>query len=101
MSKFPEDALEHYFAAPLWMYAMWGIASLGGLIAAILLLMQNKLAVPTFLIAWICGVVATAFSFVNPPPNMEGAKMFGAIVIAASAMVLFYLYTMKKIGVLR
>ena len=101
LSKFPEEALEYYFAAPVWMFAMWGIASIGGLIGAIFVLMRNKLAVPVFFAAWLCGVVATAYSFVNPPPNMEGAKMFSALVIIASAMVLYYLYAMKKNGVLR
>ena len=38
---------------------------------------------------------------INPPPGSEGTKMFSVVVIAASAMVLFYLYMMKKSGVLR
>lgn len=101
LAQFPEDALEYYFAAPLWMYAIWGIASIGGLIGAILILMRYKLAVPIFMAALACGVVAVAYSFVNPPPNAEGTKVFSVVVIAISAMILIYLMAMKKAGVLK
>jgi len=101
LSQFPEDALEYYFAAPLWMYAMWGIAAIGGLIGVLLILMRNKLAIPIFMAALVCGVVAVAYGFFNPPPGSDGANMFSFIVIAASALVLIYLLAMKKNGVLR
>ena len=80
---------------------MWGVASIGGLIGALLVLMRNKLAVPLFFVALVCGVVAVAYSFINPPPGNEGAEIFSAAIIAASTMVLFYLCMMKKSGVLR
>lgn len=101
LSQFPEDALEYYFAAPVWMYAMWGIAAIGGLIGVLLILMRNKLAVPIFMAALVCGVVAVAYSFINPPPGSEGANVFSLAVIAASVMILIYLLAMRKNGVLR
>lgn len=36
---------------PLWLSAAWGIAVLGGLLGALLLLMRKRLAVPTLLIS--------------------------------------------------
>ena len=101
LSNLPQDVLEHYFASPGWMYITWAVASVGGFIAAVLFLARNKLAVPAYGAAWIGGLVANLYGWFNPPPGMEDARIFSVIIVALTAVLFFYVYSMKKRGVLR
>ena len=101
LSRFPEEALDYYFNAPVWMYAMWGISVFGGFFGAAFILMRNKLAVPFFGAGWICSVIAGVYSFVNPPPIEGAGGMFIGIVLAVSLLFLIYVVWLKRRGVLR
>jgi len=100
LAEFPEETLSYYYNAPLWMYAMWGIASFGGLISAILLLMRRSTAVPVFGIAWICSVIAAVYGVVNPVPG-GGDNLFLAAVIIIALLILIYMHWLQRRGVLR
>ena len=105
LAGYPEDILNYYFNAPAWMYLMWGVASIGGLVAALFLLLRRKLAVPLFALGWLSSLVAAIYTFQNPPPVLGegegGGVMFYAIVLAAALMVLLYLVWLSRKGVLR
>ena len=101
LSNFPEETLAYYFAAPLWMYVMWGIGSFGGFVAAIFLLMRNKLTVPVFAAGLLAAVIAQIYSVVNPPPGGLAGMLVPAIVIGVMALMLVYLNWLKRRGVLR
>lgn len=100
MAQFSEQSLDYYDNTPLWMIIMWGFSILGGVAGAVLLLLRRKLAVPVTAIAWICSVVAAAYSVVNPPP--EGASnAVTAIVIVVALLILIYMYRLQKLLILR
>lgn len=100
LSGHPEEILNYYFNAPAWMYALWGIASFGGFVGSVFILLRRKVAVPLFSIAWVSSVIAAVYTFQNPPP--QGADpMFYFIVFAVSLLVIFYLVWMSRRGVLR
>jgi hypothetical protein len=50
-------------ATPAWVHAATAIAVLGGVVASILLLMRNKLAVPLFAISLAAAVVQDIYIF--------------------------------------
>ena len=101
LSKFSEEALAYYFAAPLWMYAIWAISVFGGFIAAILLFMRSRLAVTLFAIALLSAVIAQVYSFTNPAPDGSASLIVSAIVIGVFALVFVYLSWLRARGVLR
>lgn len=100
LANHPEDFLAYFYEAPLWMYVVWGLSMIGGLIATILLLMRRRAAVPVFTIAWIASVIAVVYSIVNPVPS-GGGILFGASAILVALLLLIYFYWLQKRGVLR
>lgn len=101
LSKFPEEVLAYYFAAPLWMFVAWAIAAFGGLISAILLFMRNKLAVTVFAVSLLSSIVSFAYSFINPPPDGGAGLLFPVIVLSVAFLILVYMNWLKRRGVLR
>jgi len=99
LTNYPEEALSYYFSAPLWMYAMWGISIVGGLIGTVLLLMRRRVAAPVFAIAWIGSVIAAGYSVVNPAP-VGGSNLFTAAVIVIALLIVIYVYWLQRRGVL-
>ena len=100
LSGHPEEVLAYFFNAPLWMYVMWGISMIGGLVGTILLLMRRRTAVPVFAIAWICSMIAVAYSVVNPVPG-GGNILFAVAVIMITFLILVYFHWLQRRGVLR
>ena len=100
LANFPEESLAYYFAAPLWMYLMWGVGSVGGFIAAILLLLRQKTAVPVLGLAWVSSVVAVIYSVLNPPPG-GGNLVFMTVVLLIAFSVLIYVRWLAKRCVLK
>ena len=100
LSGHPEEVLAYFFNAPLWMYVMWGISMIGGLLGTILLLLRRRAAVPVFAIAWICSVIAVAYSVVNPFPG-GGSILFAIAVIMITFLILVYFHWLQRRGVLR
>ncbi len=101
LSGYPEQVLDYYFDAPAWMYVMWGVASFGGLVGAVFLLLRRKIAVPIFAVGWMCSVAAAIYTYLNPPPEGGGDIAFYIVVLIAALMVLFYLVWLSRRGVLR
>lgn len=100
LANHPEDFLAYFYEAPLWMYIIWGLSMVGGLIATILLLMRRRAAVPVFTIAWIASVIAIVYSVVNPVPG-GGGTLFAASVIIVTLLILIYFYWLQRQRVLR
>lgn len=100
LSGLTEDALAYYLNAPLWMYVMWGVSILGGLLCAILLLMRRRLSIPIGILAWAASVIAVIYTVVNPPPG-GGNTLFAVVVILLVLLALHYMHQLKKRGVLR
>jgi hypothetical protein len=101
LSQFPEEALAYYYSSPMWMFALWAIASLGGLLGAILLLLRNKLAAPLFAIAFIAGLIASIYMLLNPGPEGTGGFMAVAFANLFGLAIVIYVFWQKRRGVLR
>ncbi len=101
LAGYPEEMLEYYFAAPLWMYVLWFIGGAGGLIGAILLLRRNKLVIPVFGAGYVAAIIANLYTTLNPPPSMPVGPEFIIMIFVLAALVLLYCLWLKKKGQLR
>lgn len=100
IAGYPQEALDYYYHAPSWMFAMWGGSIFGGLLGAVFLLLRRKIAVPVMAAAWICSVVVAIHDYVNPAPISPGAGFY-ALMLLVALLVLFYMYWLARRGVLR
>lgn len=57
----PPERLELMESAPSWGVIVYGIATIGGVLACIMLLMRKKLAVVLFLISLLCIVIQMGY----------------------------------------
>jgi len=100
LSGYPEEALDYYFSAPVWMYFMWGISSFGGFLSAVFLLLRRKIAVPIGAVAWICSLIAAIYTYINPAP-VGGDIMFYIIVLIAALLIILYMVWLSRRAVLQ
>lgn len=101
LSGHPEEILDYYFNAPLWMYVMWGGSIIGGFTSAVLLLLRRKFAIPAAMLGWVCSVVAGVYTYMNPVPQSDGDMTFYIIVLLAALVWIFYMVWLSRRGVLR
>ncbi|MFC4636147.1 hypothetical protein ACFO3O_19730 [Dokdonia ponticola] len=57
----PPEQLELMESAPSWGVIVYGIATIGGVLACIMLLMRKKLAIPLFLLSLICIIIQMGY----------------------------------------
>ncbi|GAA4052182.1 hypothetical protein [Parerythrobacter jejuensis] len=91
-------------SAPMWTHAAWALGVWGGVLAAILLMMRNKLAVPVFAVSLLGAFLGLVnYWTADYPPELrqiaDSSMMY--IVVLIAAFWLFYAYRMKTAGVLR
>ena len=78
-------------ATPTWLYALFGIAVIGGVLGSLGLLLKKKWAVMLFLISLLAVVVQTVATFVVTPAwNSFGAA--GLIMPAIVLVIAFLLW---------
>ena len=96
----PPERLELMESAPSWGVIVYGIATIGGVLACIMLLMRKKLAVPLFLISLLCIIIQMGYGmFFMKWGNVLGpvdAYVMPLIVILIG--ILLYLYSKKAAG---
>jgi hypothetical protein len=104
MGNFTPEQLEFFYGFPAWLVAFWALAVWGGVLGGILLLLRKKLAVPVFLVSFLCMVVTTIrnYGFANGFEVMGGAGAAAFSLLIFVFALLFYLYarSMRDKGVL-
>src|ERR1035438_4518088 len=105
MKGFTPAQLEFYYGFPLWVVAAWGIATWGGVLGSLLLLLRKGLAVHLFLASFVGMVITTVrnFGLSNGMEVMGGASalVFSIAILVIGALLLVYAWSMRKRGVLR
>jgi hypothetical protein len=100
-----EAMMAYIDAMPIYASFGWGLGVWGGLVGSILLLLRNKLAVPSFLLSLIGAVVGIGYQLLRPaniPAMHDGFN--GAIpylIIAIAAALFLYARSLKAKGLLR
>jgi len=101
LSQFSQELLDYVYGLPTWLFVIWGIAVLGGLIGSILLLLRRRLAVAALAISFVGVIAYTAVGFLRPPPEeFQDPQLTGTIVLIA-ALLVAYAEWMRRRSVLK
>lgn len=103
MGQFTPEQLEFFCGFPAWLVAFWAVAVWGGVLAAILLLMRRKLAVPVLVVSFLCMVVTTIHNYgFAGATDIVGSTglVFSAVIFAIALALIIYARAMVRKGVL-
>lgn len=84
IAALPAPQREVCEATPTWLYALFGIAVIGGVLGSLGLLLKKRWAVPLFLVSLVAVVLQTVATFVVTP----AWSAFGAAGLVMPAIVL-------------
>ena len=104
MGQFTPEQLEYFYGFPSWAVACWAIAVWGSLLASILMLLRQRLAVPVFGIAIVAMVLTTVQNYLLSEGLRimgSGAAVFSAVIAFIALFLFFYSRAMATRGVLR
>ena len=104
MGQFTPEQLEYFYGFPSWAVACWAIAVWGSLLASILMLLRQRLAVPVFGIAIVAMVLTTVQNYLLSEGLRimgSGAAVFSAVIGFIALFLFFYSRAMATRGVLR
>jgi hypothetical protein len=109
LKQFTPEQLAYFSGFPFWVVFAWGIATWGGVVGSVLLLLRRKHAVPVNLAV----IVGMALTFTHNYILTDGLKIMGGegrgmgavsftVVIVLVGLLLFaYARAMTRRGVLR
>ncbi|MFN4184327.1 MAG: hypothetical protein ACK4M6_06040 [Hyphomonas sp.] len=102
LAGYPQEMLAYWFAMPWWIFGLWAIGVLGGLLGSIALLLRSAWAVKLFAASLLAAIISNVIAMMDTDaPRMEGAEAFPFIIIALAAGFLAYAYWQSRRGVLR
>jgi len=103
MSQFTPEQLEYFYGFPMWFEVFWALAIWGGVAAAILLLLRNRLALPVFAMSFVSMVITAVYSYAFS----DGMAVMGAVglvwslaIFAIALFLVLYSRAMAARGVL-
>ncbi len=105
MKNFTPAQLDFFYGFPFWVVAAWGIATWGGALGSLLLLLRKGVAVPVFLLSFLGMILTTVHNF----GLSNGLKVMGGLGSLAFSVIIFvvgyllfdYARAMRGRGVLR
>jgi hypothetical protein len=105
LKAFTPAQLDFCYSLPFWMVAAWGIATWGGALGSLLLLLRKVVAVPVFLVSFLGMVLMTIrnFGFANGLKAMGGVGglIFSVIIFVVGYLLFVYARALRRRGVLR
>ncbi len=89
-----EPMKSFYENSPGWIKIPYGIATIGGLLGAILLLLRKKLALPVFVISLVAVIIQMAASLLATDAievlGMQQAVIMPLFIVAIGAFLVYY-----------
>ena len=105
MSRFPEQQRQYFASFPLWADAFWALGVFAGVLGCLLLLLQNRLAVPVLFASLIGAVVANLGGLLllggMEVMGQTNALGFAIFPIVFAAFLAYYARAMRQKGVLQ
>jgi len=99
----PEEAA-YYANLRIWQIALLGVNTIGGVVAALLLLLRNKLSMWLFAVSVLGIIVINTAELITGDSRMlvdRGALIATPVIFAIAVLLVVYASAMKKRGVLR
>jgi hypothetical protein len=90
MSGFPQDLKDYWYAFPLWMLVLWGVAVWGGFAGSVLVLLRRKLAVPVLGASLLSEIATMLAQATRPAPEGAFDPVFTGTIICISVLFLAY-----------
>ena len=100
------EQLAYFHGFPVWVVITWGLATWGGVVGSVLLLLRCRLALPVNLAV----IIGMAFTFGYNYVLTDGLKVMGggvgslvftAVIVVVGVLLLVYARAMRRRGVLR
>lgn len=105
MSQFAPEQLEYFYGFPTWVVVTWGVASLGGVVGAVLLLTRRRLATLVFAISLIALIATTIHNYVlSDGLELAGGTfsiIFTGVILLVAIGLLIYAGAMQRRRILR
>ena len=104
LQAMPPEQRVVYEATPGWLYVFYGIATIGGVLGSLGLLLRRRWAVPVFLVALIALVLQVLGSYLATPAwSVNGAAGLGfpVLLVAIAFGLWWFSRRMAARGVLR
>lgn len=96
LDQLPEEQAELIASTPSWIIIVFGVATIAGVLASILLLSRKKLAIPLFLISLIAVLIQMGYSiFATQAYEVYGALQ-GLIMPILLIVIALFLYWYSK-----
>ncbi|WP_459209329.1 hypothetical protein [Aquimarina rhabdastrellae] len=83
-------------STPSWLMGIYAVATFGGLLGAICLLLRKKWAIPAFLISLIAVVIQMGYSFAMTDASEIYGMFQGVIMPILVIVIAFFLYGWSK-----
>ena len=104
LEAMPADQRAIYEATPAWLYVFYGVATIGGALGSVGLLLRRRWAAPVYLVALMSLVVQVLCSFmVTPAWSLGGAASLGfpVLLVVIATVLWWFARRMATRGVLR
>lgn len=96
LNQLPEAEADLFRSKPSWGVIVYGIATIGGTLAAILMLAKKKLAVPLFFLSLLCILIQMIYGWVATNAIEVYGTGQGAIMPLVIIIIGIFLYYYNK-----
>lgn len=92
LASLPEEHQELYLSSPIWLKAVYGVATVGGCLACIGLLLKKKWSMSLFMISLIAIVIQMGYSifFTNAAEVLGSQAYIMPILVIGIGVFLWY-----------
>lgn len=97
LDAMPASRRAIYEATPGWLYVFYGVATIGGVIGSLGLLLRRRWAAPVFLVALLALVVQVMASYaVTPAWSEGGAASLGFPLLLIAIAIALWLFARRQ-----
>jgi hypothetical protein len=101
LANFSQEILDYLDGLPVWKHVIWGLATWGGFLGSVLLLMRRKLSVLIFGISVVAASCLMAIGQMDPEAEVANDPVFSGVIIGFAVLVFVYAIWMSRRGILR
>ena len=95
------EQIAYFHATPAWMYVVWGVGTVGAVIATVLLLLRSRWAVEAFAASLAGFVLSLVYTYLLSHSSAMQSPVLSGVILAGCLFFLWYAWTMRKAGMLR